>query len=275
MSGSLTEHMHETSDTPYSAELALAVAVAREAGDLLRLHQRDILNVRHKGVVDLVTDADLASERLIAGRVLAAYPGDHLLAEEGTENATADTGDRRWIVDPLDGTTNYAHGYPLYAVSIGLEVNGTPVVGAVYIPMLDEMFAASVGGGATLNDMPIRVSSNEALIDSMLSTGFAYDPDSRAANYAHWNEFATRAQAVRRDGAAALDLVYVACGRYDGFWEAELSPWDMAAGSLIVTEAGGRLTGYSGEPFDLYARQVVATNGLIHDDMLAVLARDR
>ncbi len=256
----------------YAAELDVAVRAAREAGALLREQQGKVSGVRHKGIVDLVTDADLASERLIAGRLAEAFPDDQLLAEEGTVAGRAATGQRRWVVDPLDGTTNYAHGYPLYAVSIALEVAGAVQVGVVYVPVLDEMFAAQRGGGATLNGVPARVSKNDELIDSMVATGFAYDPLSRSDNLAAWARFLAEAQAVRRDGAAALDLAYVACGRYDGYWERELYPWDVAAGSLIVTEAGGTVTNYKGGPLDIYAREVVASNGKIHAAMLVNLA---
>jgi myo-inositol-1(or 4)-monophosphatase len=240
---------------------------------LLRRQQKDVLNVRLKRVADLVTDADFASERLIAERIEEAFPDDHLLAEEGTETQSAASAERCWIVDPLDGTTNYAHGYPLYAVSIALEVQGIVEVGVVYVPVLDEMFAAVRGRGATLNDEPIGVSETDALIDSMLATGFAYDVAVRSENQPSWAAFVTDAQAVRRDGAAALDLCYVACGRYDGFWERELSPWDVAAGALIMAEAGGLVTDYRGGESDIYAREVVASNGLIHGHMLEVLAK--
>lgn len=256
----------------HEADLALAIDTARAAGALLRTRQREILNVRHKGVVDLVTDADIASEKLVAEMLLTARPDDGLLAEEGTGGGREPINDRRWIVDPLDGTTNYAHGYPLYAVSIALEVAGEVTVGVVYVPMLDEMFAAAAGGGAWLNEEPIAVSTAGSLIEAMLCTGFTYNPEIRALNYPHWNEFVDRAQAVRRDGAAALDLAYVACGRFDGYWEFELAPWDVAAGALLVREAGGTLSGFRGEPFDIRAREVVATNRLLHQDMLDVLA---
>lgn len=256
----------------YDAELQVAIQAALEAGAGLRRSQRDVLNVRHKGVVDLVTDADLASERLIAARIAAAFPDDRLLAEEGTEAGGASSGERRWIVDPLDGTTNYAHGYPLYAVSIALEARGMVEVGVVYVPVLDEMFAAVRGCGASLNGERARVSETAALIDAMVCTGFAYDPALRPENLPAWSTFVAEAQAVRRDGAAALDLCYVACGRYDGLWERELSPWDVAAGALIVAEAGGMITDYRGGTLDIFAREVVASNGLIHGQMLDLLA---
>ncbi len=256
----------------YATELEVAISAAREAGALLRAQQSKVSGVRHKGVVDLVTDADLASERLIADRLTTAFPDDQLLAEEGTEAGDEADANRRWIVDPLDGTTNYAHGYPLYAVSIALEVSGVVQVGVVYVPALDEMFAAERGCGATFNGVPALVSEAGELIEAMLCTGFAYDPLKRSENLSPWSRFMAEAQAVRRDGAAALDLCYVACGRYDGFWERELSPWDVAAGALIVMEAGGSVTSYQGGPPDIYARELVASNGRIHTMMLEVLA---
>ena len=259
----------------YERELAVAVAAAREAGVLLVERQREFLTVRHKGIVDLVTDADVASEKLIAEALVSAFPDDLLLAEEGTVAVAPGTNGRRWIVDPLDGTTNYAHRYPLYAVSIALEVDGVVRVGVVHVPALDEMFAAVKGCGASFNGEPMGVSATEELIESMLCTGFAYDPVIRPANQPHWAEFVDRSQAVRRDGAAALDLSYVACGRYDGFWERELSPWDVAAGALLVVEAGGATSDYDGNPLDIYAREAVASNGRIHAEMLRTLAVNR
>lgn len=264
--------MPRNSSDEYSAELEVAIAAAREAGSMLREKQGHVTGVRRKGVIDLVTDADLAAERLIAGRLSDAFPDDQLLAEEGTDAGDNSSSSRRWIVDPLDGTTNYAHGYPLYAVSIALEVAGVVRVGVVYVPALDEMFAASEGCETTLNGETAGVSDADELIDSMLCTGFAYDPAQRLTNLAPWDRFLAAAQAVRRDGAAALDLCYVACGRYDGFWERELSPWDVAAGALIVAQAGGSVSSYNGDPPDIYAREVVASNGRIHTAMLEVLS---
>ena len=250
--------------------LNFAIRVAKEAGALLRDRLGTRIDISHKGSINLVTDVDLASEKLIREAISTYYPRHEILAEEGglTENKS----EYRWIVDPLDGTTNYAHGYPVFCVSIALEHKGEVMLGVVYDPMREELFAAERGGGAALNNRPIRVSRIDDLTQSILSTGFPYDiKTSKLTNLDHWANFALNAQALRRDGAAALDLCYVACGRYDGFWELNLSPWDTAAGALIVTEAGGRATDFGGGPFSNYKPEVLASNGLIHERMIEVL----
>jgi myo-inositol-1(or 4)-monophosphatase len=250
--------------------LNFAIRVARDAGALLRDRLGTRIDIGHKGSINLVTDVDLASEKLIREAISTYYPRHEILAEEGglTESAS----EYRWIVDPLDGTTNYAHGYPVFCVSIGLEHKGEIIIGVVYDPMRDEMFTAERGAGAALNNRPVRVSKTEDLMQSILSTGFPYDiKTSTLTNLNHWANFAMNAQALRRDGAAALDLCYVACGRFDGFWELNLSPWDTAAGALIVAEAGGRITDFAGGPFSNYKPEIVASNGLIHERMIEVL----
>ena len=250
--------------------LNFAIRVAKDAGRLLRDRVGTRIDVDHKGSINLVTDVDLASERLIREAISTYYPRHEILGEEG--GLSESDSEYRWVVDPLDGTTNYAHGYPIFCVSIALECKGEIVLGVVYDPMRDELFTAEQGGGAALNNRPIRVSKTAELIQGLLSTGFPYDiKTSKLTNLDHWANFAMNAQALRRDGAAALDLCYVACGRFDGFWELNLSPWDTAAGALIVTEAGGRVTNFSGGPFSNYKPEVVASNGLIHDRMLEVL----
>lgn len=250
--------------------LNFAIRVAKDAGALLRDRVGTTIDISHKGSIDLVTDVDLASEKLIREAIATYYPRHEILAEEG--GLTESKSEYRWIVDPLDGTTNYAHGYPMFCVSIALEQAGEVVAGVVYDPMREELFTAERGGGATLNNRPIRVSKIDDLTQSILSTGFPYDiKTSKLTNLDHWANFAMNAQALRRDGAAALDLCYVACGRYDGFWELNLSPWDTAAGTLIVTEAGGRVTDFVGGTFSNYKPEVVASNGLIHDRMIDVL----
>jgi myo-inositol-1(or 4)-monophosphatase len=250
--------------------LNFAIRVAKDAGRLLRDRVGTRIDVDHKGSINLVTDVDLASERLIREAISTYYPRHEILGEEGGLSESGS--EYRWIVDPLDGTTNYAHGYPIFCVSIALECKGEIVLGVVYDPMRDELFTAERGGGAALNNRPIHVSKTAELMQGLLSTGFPYDiKTSKLTNLDHWANFAMNAQALRRDGAAALDLCYVACGRFDGFWELNLSPWDTAAGALIVTEAGGRVTDFSGGPFSNYKPEVVGSNGLIHGSMLEVL----
>jgi myo-inositol-1(or 4)-monophosphatase len=251
--------------------LEFAISVAREAGALLRARVGTGFGVSLKGDINLVTEVDLASEKLILDAIASRYPRHQVLAEEGGLGAI--TSEHRWIIDPLDGTTNFAHGYPCFAVSIALEYQGKVVLGVVYDPMRDELFAAELKAGASLNNRAIRVSSTAELMRSLLSTGFPYDiKTSNLTNLDHWSNFAMNAQALRRDGAAALDLCYVACGRYDGFWELSLSAWDTAAGALIVEEAGGRVTDFGGAEFSNYKPEIVASNGLIHSRMIEVLA---
>ncbi len=252
----------------------LAVELAQEAGRLLRGHVARVREIDHKGTIDLVTEADRASEALIASRIRAAFPDHRLIGEEGARGAQADTAVPQpfgWVIDPLDGTTNFAHGYPHFAVSIALEHEGDPILGVVYDPMRDELFVAERGRGATLNGEPLRVSTTRELIESLLATGFPYDLTQRAPSDALWTAFNGRCQGVRRDGAAALNLCYVAAGRLDGFWERPLQPWDVGAGALLVREAGGTVTALDGGPFDLYDHQVLATNGHLHEPMREVI----
>ena len=252
--------------------LNFATEIARDAGQLL-VQKLGVAKITNKGDINLVTEADIAAENLIIERIRSYYPQHGILAEESGE-AVLVGGKRsewKWIIDPLDGTTNYAHGYPCFCVSIALERAGVLEIGVVYDPMRDEMFAAERGQGATLNDRKIRVSSVDQLSQSMLCTGFPYNVRERPDFAREFTNFTMIAQAVRRDGSAALDLAYVACGRFDGFWEDGLSPWDIAAGALLIFEARGRVTNFSDEPLDIYNEQVLATNGLIHDDMMNVL----
>ena len=259
----------------------LAIAAAREAGAVLRERLLQPRDVQFKGTVDLVTDADRASEALVAVRIRETFPDHRLIGEEGARGAegsdepveAAEEMPFGWLVDPLDGTTNFAHGYPHFAVSIALEREGQVVLGVVHDPMRDELFVAERGGGATLNGAPLRVTSEDQLIRSLLATGFPYDLTRRAESETLWDAFNGQVQGVRRDGSAALNLAYVAAGRLDGFWERPLQPWDLAAGSLLVEEAGGRVSGYTGESFSPYARQIVAGNGALHPTLLAVIAR--
>lgn len=254
--------------------LNFAIQTARDAGRVLA-EKFGRVTVRHKGDIDLVTDADLAAERLIVERVRSHYPRHAILAEEAGEIIAigGQQADYKWIVDPLDGTTNYAHGYPVFCVSIALEHEGQIVVGVVYDPLRDEMFAAARGEGATLNGRRMRVSDVGELNRALVCTGFPYDVRSRTEFARHFANFIMSAQSVRRDGAAALDLAYVAAGRFDGFWEEGLRPWDVAAGALLIEEAGGRVTRYDGSPFRVYNPPVIASNGLVHEAMMEVLHR--
>lgn len=254
--------------------LNFAVQIARDAGLILTERMgRKSLQVANKGVIDLVTEADLAAERFIIERIQSYYPRHAILAEEsGTTVSLERDSEFKWIVDPLDGTTNYAHGYPVFCVSIALERAGEVILGVIYDPVRDEMFAAERGEGATLNGRRIRVSEVEDLNRAMVCTGFPYDVRDRGDFARHFAHFIMHAQAIRRDGSAALDLAYVACGRFDGFFEEGLRPWDVAAGVLLVAEAGGRITHFNGQPFDIYTPPILASNGLVHEAMRQVLA---
>jgi myo-inositol-1(or 4)-monophosphatase len=249
---------------------AVGVQVAREAGHFLLKRFRTGFNISHKGVVNLVTDVDVAAEELIVSRIQKAFPTHSVLAEENHNNTPR--GAFNWVVDPLDGTTNYAHGYPVFAVSIALEIDAELQWGAVFDPATDEMYTAQRGSGAFCNGVPVHVSGIETLDASLLATGFPYDiRTSKKNNLNNFCAFALRTQGVRRCGSAALDFCYVAAGRYDGFWELKLNPWDCAAGFLLVREAGGTVTDFRGRPGSIYGGEVVASNGIIHGDMLAVL----
>ena len=250
--------------------LNFAINTAREARRILAERFGRVSVTYKQNDIDLVTEADLASERYIIGQINTHFPRHAILAEESGATETAGA-EYRWVIDPLDGTTNYAHNYPCFCVSIGLEHKGELVVGAVYDPTRDEMFAAEKGGGATLNGRLMRVSETEQLSRALLCTGFPYNVRSRADFTREWRNFTLHAHGIRRDGSAALDLAYVAAGRFDGFWEDGLNPWDMAAGALLVTEAGGRITNYEGGPLSIYQPPVIASNSLIHDDMMSVL----
>ncbi len=232
-------------------------------------YARRPLEIEEKGRrADIVTVADRASERAVIARLRADFPDAAILAEES--GRTAGTSDERWIIDPLDGTTNYAHGYPLYCVSIAYERAGELLAGVVYAPALGECFAAERGGGARLGDAPIRVSTIDRIADAMVCTGF--HPADFARNAAFFARASGHAQAVRRDGSAALDLAFVACGRFDGFWEFDLHAWDVAAGTLLVHEAGGTITRVDGSPARVDARSILASNGRIHAALQGVLA---
>lgn len=248
-----------------------AKELALEAGTALKEVLGRPRRVEFKGAIDLVTDADRLAEKILIDGLKKSFPDHAVLAEESgahkVEGAT-----HLWIVDPLDGTTNYAHRYPFFCVSIALEMEGRLTLAVVHDPMMDETFTAVEGGGASLNGHSIKVTEERDLAKSFLSTGFPYDlRETEQDNLAQFLRFMKKTQAVRRDGSAVLDLCYVACGRFDGFWEMKLAPWDIAAGALIVEEAGGRVTSFDGGPLDIYAGEVVASNGEIHGQMLGVL----
>jgi len=255
--------------------LDFAIQTARDAGRLLAERFGRKIEITNKSEIDLVTESDLASERLIIDRIKTYYPRHSILAEEsGASNPhdQARQSDWLWIIDPLDGTTNYAHSYPCFCVSIALEHRGLLEVGVVYDPMRDEMFAAERGRGASLNGRRITVSRTMNLASALLCTGFPYDVRERNDFARHFANFIMHARGVRRDGAAALDLAYVAAGRFDGFWEEGLKPWDVAAGVLLVEEAGGRISDYQAADFNIRKPPILTSNGLIHDEMMQVLA---
>ncbi|MBW2241617.1 MAG: inositol monophosphatase [Deltaproteobacteria bacterium] len=254
--------------------LKLARRLALEAGAIQKERYATELQIETKSAaVDLVTDVDKACEALIVDAITAERPEDAVLAEEGS-GIDHPGAELRWIIDPLDGTTNYAHAYPRFCVSIGVTRNGEPWIGVVYDPLLDELYEAVRGEGARLNGEPLRVSPEKDLSHGLLATGFAYDRrKSEEDNLTQFAAFLKAARALRRDGSAALDLCYVAAGRFDGFWEFKLQPWDVAAGCLIVNEAGGRTSDTEGGESHWSGRTVVASNGALHEAMLDVLRR--
>jgi myo-inositol-1(or 4)-monophosphatase len=256
---------------PVKEFLETAIAAARAAGALQKQSYCGDFAIEYKGETNLVTEVDQACEALIVETINSRHPGQDILAEEN-EYASLRSG-FTWVVDPLDGTTNYTHGIPWFCVSIALEIENVVRVGVIYHPMMEQLFTVVKGEGAFLNGERLSVSHRVPLRQSLVATGFPYDratdPDN---NFDNFFTFQMAARAVRRFGAAALDLAYVATGRLDGFWEAKLHPWDVAAGVLLVEEAGGAVTGYGGEQYDIRNHRIVASNGLIHQEMLAILA---
>jgi len=242
--------------------------IAREAGALLMDFYRRRVKIEYKGDADLVTVADRASEKLILERIRTRWPDHDIVGEEG---ARIETGaDYRWYVDPLDGTTNFAHGFPVFCVSLGLTFRGERKAGVLYDPTRDELFAAERGRGAYLNGNKVEVSKTSRLGESLVATGFPSHKRHKNPNIFFYHVVTLRSHGVRRAGSAALDLASVACGRLDGFWEFNLNPWDTCAGTLLVEEAGGKVTGFHGEPSGVTDRDVVASNGVIHSEMLEV-----
>ena len=253
--------------------LNFAIETAREAGRLLLEKFGRITSITKKGDINLVTEADLASEALIVERIKSYYPKHAILAEEGGDVIVVEgESSWKWIIDPLDGTTNYAHGYPCFCVTLALEKAGSVAIGVTYDPTRDELFSAEKGQGASLNGRQIRVSETEEIGNALIVTGFPYDFKQRRDFARHLTEFMMRSRGVRRDGSAAIDMAYVACGRFDGFWEEGLNPWDVAAGYLLIEEAGGRVSYYDGSEFSIYKPPLCASNGRIHGDMLRILS---
>ncbi len=240
--------------------------LAREAGALLMTHFRRRVEIEYKGDVDLVTIADRESEALITSRIRARWPGHDIMAEEGTRTATGS--DYLWYIDPLDGTTNFAHTFPVFCVSLALQYRGQCIAGVLYDPTRDELFAAEKGGGAFLNQRRIYVSKVSNLAECLVGTGFPSHKRHKNPNIYFYHQITLLTHGVRRAGSAALDLASVACGRLDGFWEFNLNPWDTAAGVLLVEEAGGLVTDFAGGAFQIDSRQVLATNGLVHQDFI-------
>ena len=250
-------------------ELDAVKNAAVKAGKMIKSRLGKVRSIEYKGAINIVTDVDKKAEALIIRDLKKEFPEYGILAEESPEQKNDSA---KWIIDPLDGTTNFAHGFPFFAVSIGLEKEGRIVAGAVYDPMHDELFYARQGKGAFLNKKKIRVSKTKKLDKSFLATGFSYTfKDKENNNMDNFRNFMMASLAIRRAGAASLDLCYVACGRFDGFWELDLFPWDMAAAAVIIEEAGGKLSDFRGRKFDLYAKNVTASNGLIHSQMVSIL----
>lgn len=247
----------------------LAVSLAEQAGEIQLAAVRAGYRIHHKGTVDLVTDADIASEKLISAGIRAVYPDHRLVGEEGAEGHIES--DYRWLIDPIDGTTNFAHGFPHWAVSICLEHLGRPVMGVVFDVAKNEMFTAISGEGAYLNGDRIEVSAIDSLMQAMGATGFAYDISARTRAFGLWEAFNNNAQAMRRAGAAALDMVWVACGRLDFYFEQPINNWDVSAGAIICTEAGGTVTAYNGDPYNIDDTQICASNSLLHEQVLRLI----
>jgi myo-inositol-1(or 4)-monophosphatase len=250
----------------------LAIQTVRESGKIQKEWLRKDKRIELKGEINLVTEVDKRCEQRIIEIIKKAFPEHNILTEETPMPEVPSP--YRWIIDPLDGTTNYAHGYPCFCTSIALELDKEIILGAIYDPLLDELFTAQKGKGAFLNNERIAVSKTDQLTNALICTGFPYDiRESQVNNLDHFNHFIMEARAIRRDGSAALDLCYVAAGRFDGFWELKLCPWDVAAGKLLVDEAGGRVSDFRGGKLDIYGRQTLASNGKIHREMIKVLER--
>jgi myo-inositol-1(or 4)-monophosphatase len=258
------------SDDRLSTVADVAEAAARAGGEVLRASYGRVQSVRFKGATDLVTEVDVRAEQTIVALIRARYPTHQVLAEEGSVGG--DDPRHRWIIDPLDGTTNYAHGIKIFCVSVGYERDGKLAAGAVYDPSQDELYRASAGGGATLNGHPLAVSATDTMIRALLGTGFPYDAAKRPIALRQFSELSMQAQAVRRAGSAALDCCWVAAGRFDGYWENIVNAWDVAAGALIATEAGAIVTDVHGNPFTPDAGSIMLANPALHAQILAAVS---
>jgi len=251
--------------------LEVAEKAAREAGKVLIENLGKVKEIEFKAKNSLVTEVDKFSEEIIISSIKKHFPSHDYFAEESGRHSRES--DHVWIIDPLDGTTNYAHAYPFFSVSIALEIEEVVKVGLVYDPVKEELFTAEEGKGSYLNGNPIKVSKSHAIEHSHVCTGFMHEIEWMVeANIKHFGNFIRRARAVRRDGSAALDLCYVACGRFDGFWELGLNPWDTAAGALILKEAGGHVTTFSGDEYSIYLQEILGSNSIIHDHMIGILS---
>ena len=251
--------------------LEVAEKTAREAGVVLLENLGKVKKIEFKAKNSLVTEVDKLSEEIIINNIKKSFPSHDIFAEESGRHS--ENSDYLWLIDPIDGTTNYAHAYPFFSISIALEVKGEVEIGLVYDPVKDEMFTAEAGKGAYLNGELIKVSKSDSIEHSHVCTGFMHEVEWMVeANIKHFGNFIRRARAVRRDGSAALDVCYVACGRFDGFWELGLNPWDTAAAVLILKEAGGQVTTFSGDEYSIYLKEILASNSIIHGQMMEILA---
>lgn len=250
--------------------LEVAISAAKEAGRIQKIHLGQRYQVEYKGEINPVSEVDKLCEKAISQILLDAFPDHDLLTEESAFKGKGSP--FKWVIDPIDGTTNYIHGFPFFCTSIGLEIEEEMRLGVVYDPLFDELFQTEMGRGAFLNGKRISVSPNKDMNRSFLTTGFPYDVREHADFYLRFfRQFMTKSVAIRRPGSAALDLCYVAAGRFDGYWELRTHSWDVAAGSLMVTEAGGEVTDFKGRPFRIYSEEIIASNGLIHQEMLQVI----
>ena len=265
---SFFKHIHTMK---YLNELKFAKEIAKKTGTIQLKRINENHQIEYKGAIDIVTEVDKECETFICDSINKNFSSDDILAEEGGNKNTGSK--RKWIIDPLDGTVNYAHRFPFFAVSIALEVDDEVVVGAVYDPIRNELFSATKGLGATLNDKTINTSTTKSLNKALLATGFAYNVQDKGVpdNLNNFSKFIKKARAVRRPGSAALDLAYIACGRLDGFWELFLKPWDIAAAQLIIIEAGGKVSDFSGKSLNIYGTEILVSNGRVHDEMQGVL----